>query len=112
MSEVQVVLGRGRWGQLAPALIRAQTDGEFTLDSVFVACNRIEDQAEDLSGLPTAWQRTLRTELDAANAPSMSVGDEVYFWSDTCMLIGVWRCAATGWEKLEPTFSEWDAAAG
>lgn len=74
----------------------------FSLDELFTALNRIRAcQDDDVYALPTEWQRVARRRLDLMHAPSMSVGDEVDCWDTHGQLIGRFRVASQGWERVD-----------
>lgn len=78
--------------------IPAETDPE----QIFRALNRIEDVDYDCLNLDHEWQKELRFELDAAKAPSMSVGDTITFEADSGELLGAVIVKPFGFQYIRP----------
>lgn len=101
VPHVVVTLNR-RFGEAYPTMCRSvtmhvTTPPEFALDDVFVALNRIDDQAADVARLESEWQRTARRRLDLLQAPSMQVGDTIELFSASGSRLGAFEVAVTGW---------------
>lgn len=76
-------------------------DIEINPEQVFVAANRIDEDASDIAALPTEWQKDIRRALDTARAPSMSSGDAIELIAANGTYLGGWRCEPIGWTKIE-----------
>jgi hypothetical protein len=90
-----VILGRA-FSVEPIALVLRDHPPEFDRDTIFRACNRIEDARQDCVSLP-AWARHLRRGLDVGRAPSMSVGDDIVVTSSTGQHVSHMRCEPIGW---------------
>lgn len=76
--------------------------GEFDLEMLFAALNRIHDTVDaDVAALPWEWQRTARRRLDLMQAPSMSVGDYVELFSEDGRHLGQFAVASRGWTRVD-----------
>ena len=91
-----VHLGR-EWSRREVLLVLDEHPDELDPETIFQACNRIADIDTDCADLPS-WACPLRIGLDAAQATSMSTGDEIrVFTHEHGYQIRKIRCEISGW---------------
>lgn len=101
MPSIVVLLGRDR----EMITVSSPECAELPPDIVFDSLNRVCDYTGDLARLEASYPgmetpEALRTMLDACRAPSMSVGDELRYVSDSGKTIRRLECASLGWDDL------------
>jgi hypothetical protein len=80
----------------------ADLSDEQLCEVVFNACNRISDVGVDMDDLPE-WARPMRWNIDTAELPSFSMGDEVHFGALVENTARIWVCEPYGWRVVHDT---------
>jgi len=101
---IEVTLDKG-----TKVIKHASSDyAEASAQDIWEALNRIEDLHADVERLRTRYLPALcwlRESLDIAQSPSMSVGDEIRWFSDAGVLVRHVTCEPIGWKDHDVRLS-------